>query len=123
MDQKFAELARRLNRSPDRARQVRLLSVSFDPEYDTPQVLSEHARRLGAEPPGWTFAVADHEELRKVAEPLGLSYAPMSDQIRHSLSTALIAPDGTLIQLETGNSWRPEDLYGEIRRFLDANDS
>ena len=120
MDRKFSELERRLARSADRASRVRLLSVSFDPEHDTPEVLAEHARRVGARPPLWTFAVASHDELRLVAQPLGLSYAPMTDQILHSLSTSIISPEGRLIRLETGNNWEPEGLYGEIRRLLDA---
>jgi protein SCO1/2 len=120
MDRKFADLARRLSRSAERAGRVRLLSISFDPEYDTPEVLASHARRVGAEPPLWTFAVADHDELSGVAAPLGLSYAPMTDQIRHSLSTALIGPDGRLVRLETGNAWEPEELYGVIRGLIDA---
>jgi hypothetical protein len=49
---------------------------------------------------------------------LGLSYIPMTDQIRHSLSTAVIAPDGTLSRLEKGNSWEPGDLDAEIRPLL-----
>ncbi|MEW4568659.1 copper-binding protein [Tautonia sp. JC769] len=120
LDRKFGELARRIARSPDRADRVRLLSVSFDPEYDTPEVLAGHARRVGAEPPLWTFAVAEHEALRAVAAPLGLTYAPMTDQIVHSLSTAIIAPDGTLARLELGNAWTPEELYGHVRQVLDA---
>ncbi|QDV38470.1 hypothetical protein ElP_64250 [Tautonia plasticadhaerens] len=124
MDRKFGTLAARVSRSPDRAGRVRLLSVSFDPEHDTPGVLAEHARRVGAGPPLWTFAVASHEELAKVAQPLGLSYAPMTDQIRHTLSTAVIAPDGTLSRLEKGNGWGAGDLDGEIRSLLgDPGDS
>ncbi len=120
MDRKFGELAKRIARSPERAEQVRLLSVSFDPEYDTPEILAEHAQRVGAQPPLWTFAVADHEALRQVAAPLGLTYAPMTDQIMHSLSTSVIAPDGTLAHLELGNTWTPEELYGQVRQLLDA---
>ena len=115
MDRRFAELAERLGRSADRADRVRLLSVSFDPEHDTPAVLAEHARRVGAEPPLWTYAVADHDELRRVAGPLGLSYAPMTGEIRHSLSTAVIAPDGTLAVLELGNGWEVAALDAEVR--------
>ncbi|HEX8203228.1 MAG TPA: SCO family protein, partial [Isosphaeraceae bacterium] len=74
LDRKFAELAARLGPDPVRADRVRLLSVSFDPEHDTPEVLARHARPLGARPPLWTFAVAGHDELRRVAEPLGLMY-------------------------------------------------
>ncbi len=76
MDGKFAELARTVAAVPGRAEQVRLLSVSFDPEHDTPEVLAKHAKLRGAKPPLWTFAVASHEELRKVAAPLGLTYGP-----------------------------------------------
>ena len=44
IDAKFAELARRHLGSRERADRVRLLSVSFDPEHDTPEVLAAHAR-------------------------------------------------------------------------------
>ena len=117
MDRRFAEVAEWLGRSADRAERVRLLSVSFDPEHDTPKVLAEHAGRVGAEPPVWTYAVADHDELRRIAEPIGLRYAPMTDEIRHSLSTSVIAPDGTLALLELGNDWEAADLIAEIRRL------
>ena len=118
MDRKFAELADRTARSAERAERVRLLSVSFDPEHDTPAVLAEHAARVGAEPPLWTYAVASHDELEKVAGPLGLLYGPTGREIRHSLSTALIAPDGTLARLERGNGWEPAELDAAIRRLL-----
>ncbi|MDN5843302.1 MAG: SCO family protein, partial [Alcaligenaceae bacterium] len=43
---------------------VRLLTLSFDPANDTPQVMAEHARRFGADPQLWTFAtVRDHADL------------------------------------------------------------
>ncbi len=114
MDRKFAEIARRLALRGDRARDVRLLSVSFDPEHDTPDVLEKHAAVVGARPPLWRFAVAAHDELRKVAEPLGLMYAPMSNEIAHSLSTAVIGPDGRLIRLERGSAWTVEELMASI---------
>ena len=117
MDRRFGELALRLGRSAGRVGRVRLLSVSFDPEHDTPEVLAEHARRVGAEPPLWTYAVAEHAELRRVAGPLGLTYAPTTDQIRHSLSTAVIAPDGTLALLALGNGWEVADIDAEVRRL------
>ena len=120
MDKKFAELAARLKTSPKRAARVRLLSVSFDPEHDTPETLARHARLRGATPPLWTFAVASHEELAKAAPALGLSYGATKDEIIHGLSTAVIAPDGTLARLESGNAWRPADLYRTIVGLLDA---
>ncbi len=119
MDRKYAEIAGRLKGLPGGTEAVRLLSVSFDPEHDTPEILRKHAAIHGASPPLWTFAVASHEELRRVAEPLGLSYGPTANEIIHTLSTAVIDRNGRLIQLEQGNGWQVDDvvktLYSRIR--------
>lgn len=113
MDRKFSGLADRLATSPESAESVRLLSVSFDPEHDTPEVLRKHARTQGARPPLWTFAVASHDELGKVAGALGLTYGPGREEIIHNLSTAVIDPQGRLLRLDVGKdakTWKPADL-------------
>ena len=48
MDRKFSELAQRLGAFPKRAKDIRLISLSFDPENDTPEVLRKHAAIRGA---------------------------------------------------------------------------
>jgi protein SCO1/2 len=110
IDAKFADLARRIYAVPGRADRVRLLSVSFDPEHDTPEVLAAHAARRGAKPPLWTFAVASTEELGKIGGPLGLTYLPGTREIDHNLRTAVIGPDGRLALLEAGQGWTPADI-------------
>ena len=69
MDAKFADLDRRISAVPGRAGRLRLLSISFDPDNDTPEVLAAHAARRGAKPPLWTFAVASDAELARIAGP------------------------------------------------------
>lgn len=121
MDRKFAELAGTLSAFPDRAEQIRLLSVSFDPEHDTPDVLSKHATVQGAKPPLWTFAVASHAELAKVAPGLGLTYGPMANEVVHNLVTVVIGPDGKLAAREagsTGKTWKPPELLKVIYGLL-----
>ncbi len=120
IDLKFADLARRVATAPGRADKIRLLSVSFDPAHDTPAVLAAHARRRGARPPLWTFAVASDEELARVAGPLGLTVAPGSREIAHNLRTAVIGPDGRLARLEAGQGWAPADLLGTITSLIPA---
>ena len=118
IDGKFAELARKIGSSAARVDQVRLLSVSFDPEHDTPEVLAAHAKLRGAKPPLWEFAVSQHDELRKVAQRLGLMYGPTENEIIHSLSTAIIGSDGRLVLLETGSSWTPENVFTMVLKLL-----
>ena len=119
MDRKFGELAARLQPLP-KADQVRLLSVSFDPEHDTPAVLASHAKSRGAKMPLWTYAVASHEELGKFGPKLGLMYGPTEKEIMHNLSTAVIGPDGKLIRLDygtAGGAWTADDMMGTIYKF------
>jgi protein SCO1/2 len=110
IDAKFADLARRISAVPGRADKIRLLSVSFDPEHDTPRVLADHAARRGAKPPLWTFAVASDEELGKIGGSVGLTYVPGTREIDHNLRTAVIGPDGRLALLAAGQGWTPVDV-------------
>ena len=84
--------------------QVRLISLSFDPDHDTPDVLRKHAQIRGAAPPLWSYAVASHDELAKIAAPLGLFYGPGKDEIAHNLCTAVIDRAGKLARLEVGTA-------------------
>ena len=119
VDAKFADLNRRLSTHADRASRVALLSVSFDPQRDTPPVLQAYAKLRGAKPP-WTFAVASLPELARVGPLLGLDYYPERDQFAHNLTTAVIGPDGRLARLELGRSWTPTDLSKTILSLIPA---
>ncbi len=121
LDKKFRELAEIEGRSADRAKAVRLLSISFDPEHDTPTILAQHAKIQGAKPPLWTFAVASHDELSKVATCLGLMYGPTPNEIMHNRVVAVIAADGKLARLITGpegGTWTAVDVSKTVRSLL-----
>jgi protein SCO1/2 len=121
MDRKFAELAQSISAFPRRAEKIRLLSISFDPDHDTPETLRNHARVRGGMPPLWTFAVASHEELAHITEPLGFVYGPGKNEIIHNLCTAVIDPSGKLARLETGtqrNKWSSADLLKTVYSLL-----
>ena len=117
VDGKFAELNRRVAAVPDRAERVRLLSISFDPAHDTPEVLRKHAAIRGAKAP-WSFAVASPEELARVGPLLGLDYYPERDQFAHNLTAAVIDPEGRLARLEIGRNWGSADLLKAIAALL-----
>jgi protein SCO1/2 len=121
MDRRFSEVAQHLSSFPNRAKDIRLISVSFDPEHDTPAVLREHARIRGAAPPLWSYAVASHEELAKVAAPLGLLVEPSGPEIAHNLCTAVIDRQGRLARLAVGtqaNQWETSDLLKTLYGLL-----
>ncbi len=117
MDRKFAELAQKASTFPERAERIRLISLSFDPENDRPEVLRKHAQIRGASPPLWTYAVAPHDELAKIAAPLGLLYERGTREIAHNLVTAVIDQRGKLTRLDVGtksNQWDSSDMLKTI---------
>ena len=118
MDKKFGELSQILAGSPGMPDKVRLLSISFDPEHDTPEILAKHATTRGAKTPLWRFSVMSHEELGKVGGRLGLTYGPTNDEILHNLATALIGPDGKLIAIYSGSRWTADEAFKAIRASL-----
>ena len=46
----------------------------------------------------------------------GLTYLKTGDQFVHSLATAVISPDGKLLELRRGNDWEPKDLVEDLKR-------
>jgi cytochrome oxidase Cu insertion factor (SCO1/SenC/PrrC family) len=54
-----------------------------------------------------------------MAQFFGLTYLPDKDQFVHSLQTALIAPDGKLVKLYTGNEWKPSDVLGDMKVLVE----
>lgn len=123
MSNNFAAIDQELQKDAALYKQTHLVSISFDPEYDTPKVL----RSYGAAHTGkfdqenfehWEFATGDEKEVKRIAQFFGLTYVPEKDQIVHSLQTALIAPDGKLFKLYSGNKWKPTDVLQDIRELL-----
>jgi protein SCO1/2 len=124
MDRKFSALSQSIAAFPERAKHIRLISLSFDPEHDTPEVLRKHALIRGATPPLWSYAVAHHEELAKVAPGLGLFYGPGQGEVAHNLVSAVIDPEGKLARIEVGrerNRWETADLLKTVYSLIPSS--
>ena len=59
MSSRMAEISKELKKAQD----VRLVSVTIDPEHDTPAVLSAYADRLNADPNRWIFLTGPKKEI------------------------------------------------------------
>jgi protein SCO1/2 len=122
MSRNFSDLALQLNNDPEMKDKVRLLSVSFDPETDTPEKLRQYGQGyLGknAKPDFtvWQLAVGNEKEVRSIADFFGLRYEVDErdkTQFNHSLRTAVISPEGKVTKIVAGNDWTPNDLQREL---------
>src|SRR5438067_2541190 len=96
MSTNFAALNRTLQNDPDLRQHAHLLSITLDPDYDTPKVLrsygAAHAENYEQEKfAQWELATGQPEEIKRIAQFFGLTYMQEGDQIVHSLRTALIS--------------------------------
>jgi protein SCO1/2 len=114
MSSNFNEIYKQLATNPSLAG-TRLLSVSFDPDHDTPKVLRDYAYSVAhlhdaAVFAKWQFASASNTDLPKVANFFGLIATPEGGMITHNLSTTVIGPDGKIVRWYHGSDWQPSDL-------------
>jgi protein SCO1/2 len=117
MDRQFAAVQKAIADDPALRGSVRLFSISFDPEYDTPEVLRKHAALRGADPAVWSYVTAPSDEIDRFAARFGMSIVrgPTPADFTHTLRTAVIDREGRLAALHTGNEWTPDDLLRDIR--------
>jgi protein SCO1/2 len=124
--QNFAAVEKQLTASPALIAKTHLLSVSFDPEHDTPERLRAYgATYIGSDAKNafahWDFAVPDKPMLVEMAKWFDLGLTTASDgSITHTLSTTLIGPDGKVARFYPGNEWTPEEVLSDVKELVPA---
>jgi protein SCO1/2 len=94
-----------------------LLSVSFDPQFDTSEVLNRYAKSFGANRKGWHFLTGAKEEIGRVCGFFGMGYWPDEGSITHNLQTGLIDRDGRLAANVEGKEYSARQL-GDLVALL-----
>jgi protein SCO1/2 len=117
MDQNFATIQRSAAEDPVLRGKIRLVSVSFDPDFDTPAMLRAHATRRKADPSVWTFLTGDRATVERFAARFGVSVVRTAAprDITHNLRTAIIGLEGRILKLYSGNEWTPSTMLADLR--------
>jgi protein SCO1 len=122
MSTNFSDVARVIADEPYAKEKYALLSISFDPENDTPAKLKSYglgymgkdAKDLGV----WQLAVGKDAEVRKIADFFGIRYEVDSNdktQINHNLRTAVISPEGKVVKMFAGSDWAAAELLKAMK--------
>ena len=121
MNKYFSALQQAIAARPALKAAVRLLSVSFDPDFDTPAQLKKTAASLGADPAIWQFVTAPRETVDGFGARFGLSVlreGPNGQTITHNLRTPLVGRDGTLVKQYNGNDWSPDAVVRDLEGLV-----
>ncbi len=100
---------------------VRLLSVSLDPAFDTPHVLSEYGRTMGADFRRWRFATGTADQVAVLTRAFAVHTERTGPLLDHTLATALIDAEGRVVELWRGTGWVADDVLGTLRGQVRAD--
>jgi len=127
MSTNFAAIDRQLKQQPAVYDRTHLLSISIDPEYDTPKVLRSYGaaqteRYQDETFAHWEFASGTEDEVKGIAQFFGLRYFADNNQIVHGLRTVIISPAGKVVKVYRDNQWKPEEVAQELIKAQEKGD-
>lgn len=104
---------------PERRARTRFVSISLDPERDTPEVLAAYAAKRGLDTSDWSFLTGPVADVDAVLEAYGVgTRRPADGNIEHMVATFVIGPDGMIERTFLGTRHSADDLVAELERVL-----
>lgn len=117
MNQNFAKIQKAMSADAALHDRVALVTISFDPEHDTPSVLADEAKRYGADPHIWTFLTGDRATVDRFAAVMGvgLTRTAGTTEIVHNLRTIVVNGHGKIAAILSGNEWTIASVMDGVR--------
>ena len=114
---KMAGIQNRLG--ADFGAKVFFVSISVDPERDTPEVLKRYADAHKANPAGWAFLTGTQSEIREIAKRYGIFYkkTPLGD-VDHTFLTSVVDQSGTLRVQYMGVKFNPDEMLRDLQSLV-----
>jgi protein SCO1/2 len=104
---------------PDFGKKIAFISITVDPERDTPEVLKEYAQAFGANLAGWAFLTGAPDAIRDVTRRYGVFAAKTADgDVDHTFLTSIIDPHGILRVQYIGVRFDPDEFRRDLLSLL-----
>jgi protein SCO1/2 len=98
---------------------VAFISISFDPEHDTPEMLKDYAQFWGAKPEGWSFLTGSLEAVCDVTRRYGVFFAKKEDgSVEHSQLTTLVDAEGQMRVQYLGARFDPVEFRRDLMSLV-----
>jgi protein SCO1/2 len=126
MSRNFATIDKQLQGDPELYKKTHLLSISFDPAYDSPAVLRSYGEAYTGKYTKetfahWDFAAPSKTDLPKLLQFFDVGATPgEKNTITHSLSTAILGADGTIVKWYPTNDWEPAEVLKELKTVAEG---
>jgi protein SCO1 len=100
---------------------VAFVSITVDPELDTPEVLTRYALSHGADLAGWHFLTGEPAAIEAVTRAYGVfAMQAKNDLVDHTFLTSLVDPEGVLRVQYIGYRFDPEAFMADLLSLVDG---
>jgi protein SCO1/2 len=121
MSNNFRAIRDALKNHPNAPTNWHLLTISFDPDFDTPEVMKRYAASYDADPANWSFVTGTLIDITALSEQVGLQFwREPSGNINHNLRTVVVDAQGRLQKIYPENKWTTAELTEELIRAAGA---
>src|SRR5882724_3270372 len=111
----FAETQQKLLSMTKAPANWHLLTISFDPEFDTPAILKAYGERHKYDPEHWSLVTGPLIDITAIAEQFGQTFwHDETGGISHNLRTVIVDASGRVQKIIIGNKWNSDELVDEI---------
>ncbi len=95
---------------------LELVSITLDPEYDTPGVLKEYAEARAIDTTNFSFLTGPESAIKDLFRQFGILTEMKGGVLTHTLATLLINEQGKIVWRADGSGWSPEDFVARMKR-------
>ena len=97
-----------------------LLSISFDPDFDTPKILKNYSKAFSSDLKKWSFVTGNTSVIDEMISRFGIIVRRPKASITdwdHNLRTVIVDSNGVIQTIYIGNSWTPETLVQDLKEM------
>jgi protein SCO1/2 len=95
---------------------LELVSITLDPDYDTPGVLHEYARARGIDTTNFSFLTGPEAAIKDLLVQFGVIAEFKGNILNHSLATLLIDDQGKIRHRVDGSQWEPSEFVSRMKK-------
>lgn len=99
-----------------------LLTITFDPVHDRPEILRDYAKTWKADPDNWRFLTGSADDVERVCDLFGVNYFPEEGLFVHSLHSVIVGRDGRLVANLEGNDFTAQQFADLLTAVLQRAD-
>lgn len=94
---------------------LELVSITLDPENDTPGVLKEYAIQRGIDTSNFTFLTGPEGAIKDLFKQFGILTEMKGGVLNHTLATLLVDTQGRIKMRVDGSGWSPEAFVAKMK--------